>query len=60
MAEARATASRSDGTVTRRTALLAGATGLVRGHCLELLLHDDAWAKDRARSACDSDARSAP
>jgi uncharacterized protein YbjT (DUF2867 family) len=29
--------------VTRRTALLAGATGLVGGHCLELLLEDDAW-----------------
>ena len=45
MAEARAieTASRSDRTVTRRTALLAGATGLVGGHCLELLLEDDAW-----------------
>ncbi|MGH8490027.1 MAG: oxidoreductase [Gammaproteobacteria bacterium] len=26
-----------------RTALLAGATGLVGGHCLELLLQDDAW-----------------
>ena len=45
MAEASATetASRSDRTVTRRTALLAGATGLVGGHCLELLLEDDAW-----------------
>ena len=29
--------------MTRRTALLAGATGLVGGHCLELLLQDDAW-----------------
>ena len=26
-----------------RTALLVGATGLVGGHCLELLLQDDAW-----------------
>jgi len=45
MAEAGATetASRSDRTVTRRTALLAGATGLVGGHCIELLLEDDAW-----------------
>jgi uncharacterized protein YbjT (DUF2867 family) len=31
--------------VTRRTALLAGATGLVGGHCLELLLHDDAYGQ---------------
>ena len=30
-------------TPSRRTALLAGATGLVGGHCLELLLQDDAW-----------------
>ncbi|MGH8614405.1 MAG: oxidoreductase [Gammaproteobacteria bacterium] len=30
-------------TASRRTALLAGATGLVGGHCLELLLQDDAW-----------------
>lgn len=29
--------------MTRRTALLAGATGLVGGHCLDLLLQDDAW-----------------
>ncbi|MGH8568850.1 MAG: oxidoreductase [Gammaproteobacteria bacterium] len=29
--------------MTRRTALVAGATGLVGGHCLELLLQDDAW-----------------
>ncbi len=27
----------------RRTALLLGATGLVGGHCLELLLQDNAW-----------------
>ncbi|MGH8652006.1 MAG: hypothetical protein ACREYE_07380 [Gammaproteobacteria bacterium] len=33
----------SFGVVGRRTALLAGATGLVGGHCLELLLQDDAW-----------------
>ena len=47
MAEASATetASRSDRSVTRRTALLAGATGLVGGHCLELLLQDDAWSR---------------
>jgi uncharacterized protein YbjT (DUF2867 family) len=31
--------------VTRRTALLAGATGLVGSHCLELLLHDDAYGQ---------------
>jgi uncharacterized protein YbjT (DUF2867 family) len=31
--------------VTQRTALLAGATGLVGGHCLELLLHDDAYGQ---------------
>jgi uncharacterized protein YbjT (DUF2867 family) len=31
--------------VTRRTALLAGATGLVGGHCLDLLLHDDAYGQ---------------
>lgn len=31
--------------MTRRTALLAGATGLVGGHCLELLLHDDAYGQ---------------
>jgi uncharacterized protein YbjT (DUF2867 family) len=31
--------------VTRRTALLAGATGLVGGHCLELLLHDDTYGQ---------------
>lgn len=30
-------------TPSRRTALLAGATGLVGGHCLDLLLQDDAW-----------------
>ncbi|MGH8473410.1 MAG: oxidoreductase [Gammaproteobacteria bacterium] len=30
-------------TPNRRAALLAGATGLVGGHCLELLLQDDAW-----------------
>ena len=30
-------------TPSRRTALLAGATGLVGGHCIELLLEDDAW-----------------
>ncbi len=30
-------------TPNRRSALLAGATGLVGGHCLELLLQDDAW-----------------
>ena len=30
-------------TASGRTALLAGATGLVGGHCLELLLRDDAW-----------------
>ncbi|HEX2203946.1 MAG TPA: NAD(P)H-binding protein [Longimicrobium sp.] len=28
-----------------RTAVLLGATGLVGGHCLELLLGDDAWAR---------------
>ena len=45
MAEASATetASRRDRTVTGRTARLAGATGLVGGHCLELLLEDDTW-----------------
>jgi uncharacterized protein YbjT (DUF2867 family) len=45
MAEASATetAYGSDRTVIRRTALLAGASGLVGGHCLELLLQDDAW-----------------
>ncbi len=31
------------GVASRRTALLAGATGLVGGHCLDLLLRDDAW-----------------
>ena len=30
-------------TPNRRAALLVGATGLVGGHCLELLLQDDAW-----------------
>ena len=30
-------------TASGRTALLAGATGLVGGHCLDLLLRDDAW-----------------
>jgi uncharacterized protein YbjT (DUF2867 family) len=30
-------------TSSSRTALLAGASGLVGGHCLELLLQDDAW-----------------
>jgi len=29
----------------RRTALLVGATGLVGGHCLRLLLEDDAWSQ---------------
>jgi len=28
-----------------RTAVLLGATGLVGGHCLELLLADDAWTR---------------
>src|SRR5437879_4780902 len=31
--------------VARRTALLAGATGLVGGHLLRLLLADDAYQK---------------
>ena len=31
--------------VSGRTALLAGATGLVGGHCLELLAADDAYAR---------------
>ena len=31
--------------MTQRTALLAGAIGLVGGHCLELLLHDDAYGQ---------------
>ena len=45
--------------MTRRTALLAGATGLVGGHCLELLLQDDAWEqvavlgrRERRRTSC--------
>jgi len=32
-------------TAPRRTALLVGATGLVGGHCLRLLLADDAWSQ---------------
>lgn len=31
--------------MSTRTALLFGASGLVGGHCLDLLLHDDAYAK---------------
>ncbi len=32
-------------TRSRRTALLVGATGLVGGHCLRLLLEDDTWSQ---------------
>ncbi|HUM02121.1 MAG TPA: oxidoreductase [Thermoanaerobaculia bacterium] len=32
-------------TAPRRTALLVGATGLVGGHCLRMLLADDAWSQ---------------
>ncbi len=32
-------------TAARRTALLVGATGLVGGHCLRLLLEDDTWSQ---------------
>lgn len=32
-------------TAFRRTALLVGATGLVGGHCLRLLLEDDTWSE---------------
>ncbi len=32
-------------TASRRTALLVGATGLVGGHCLRLLLEDDTWSQ---------------
>ena len=32
-------------TAPQRTALLVGATGLVGGHCLRLLLADDAWGQ---------------
>jgi uncharacterized protein YbjT (DUF2867 family) len=32
-------------TAPRRTALLVGATGLVGGHCLRLLLADDDWSQ---------------
>lgn len=32
-------------TPSRRTALLVGATGLVGGHCLRLLLADDTWSQ---------------
>ena len=32
-------------TRNRRTALLVGATGLVGGHCLRLLLEDDTWSQ---------------
>jgi len=32
-------------TASKRTALVVGATGLVGGHCLRLLLADDDWAQ---------------
>ncbi|MGH8479421.1 MAG: hypothetical protein ACREXK_07590 [Gammaproteobacteria bacterium] len=32
-------------TPSKRTALLAGATGLVGGHCLALLLDDDDYGQ---------------
>lgn len=32
-------------TAGTRTAVVLGATGLVGGHCLELLLHDGAWSR---------------
>ena len=35
----------TDGGADGRTALVLGATGLVGGHCLELLLADAAWAR---------------
>ena len=35
----------ADGGENGRTALVLGATGLVGGHCLELLLADDAWTR---------------
>ncbi|HEX6746258.1 MAG TPA: NAD-dependent epimerase/dehydratase family protein [Longimicrobium sp.] len=34
-----------DGTAKPRTALVLGATGLVGGHCVDLLLGDDAWSR---------------
>jgi uncharacterized protein YbjT (DUF2867 family) len=37
--------SASDDRARGRTALVLGATGLVGGHCVDLLLADDAWAR---------------